>query len=322
MKKTLRTLSVVLALIIFVIQSASAASVTITGTADTRALGITLLVLEKGSNSKTFGSDDIVYINQYSIENDGSFTLKLPYMETLYYDFYSNMDISVTEDTSGLLDVAYVASTGSDNGDGSANSPVNTLSKAYSLLNRNGKIIVKDTAAYVPTAKPVTIEGEAASAVLTLGSEISLSADLTLSNLTLNGASTIFANGCNFTVESTVSTSDRLNVYGGKKSGNVEGNTNIILLGGKYNNIYGGGSSGNVTGNTNVVLGGNANAGEGIDDDTPSTLSPCMVYGGGENGSVGGKTNITLKDNAVAKYLVGAGTGTNGTATLPYRAVR
>lgn len=314
MKKILRTITIVLVLLLFAIQSVSAASVTITGTADKDALGVTILVLEKGTNADSFDGDDIVYVNQYSVKSDGSFSMTLPYMETQYYDFYSNMDLNVKEDTSGLLDVAYVATTGSDSGDGSEQNPVKTLSKAYILLNRNGKIIIKDSAAYVSAAKPVTIEGASASAVLILGSETSLSADLTFSNITLSGASTIYANGCNFTVESTVSTTDRLSVYGGKKSADVAGNTNVTLLGGKYNNIYGGGYSGKVSGNTNIILGGNANAGEGIDDDNTATLSPCMVYGGGENGSVGGKTNITLKDNAVAKYIVGAGTGTNGTA--------
>ena len=127
------------------------------------------------------------------------------------------------------------------------------------------------------------------------------------------GASTIYANGYKFETSESITSIDRLNVYGGKKSAGNGGDTNVILLGGLYQNIYGGGNGGMINGNTNVVLGGNANAGDGINDGA-SNISPCMVYGGGENGTVSGKTNVTLKGNAVAKYLVGAGTGTNGTA--------
>lgn len=315
MKKIIKLLTVCLVICAMFTQVAGAASLTLSGTADKEAKGITILVLNKGANASSFEGDDIVYVNQANIASDGSFTMTLPFLDKEYYDFYSNMDITITEDTTGMLDTAYVASSGSDSNDGTSEKPFATLSKAYTMLNKGGKIVVKDTATFTGTSKPVTIEGENASSILSLGSEVSLQNNLTFRNITLSGASTVYANGYNFTVENTVSTTDRLSVYGGKKSADVAGNTNVTLLGGKYNNIYGGGYAGKVSGNTNIVLGGNANAGEGIDDDAPSTLSPCMVYGGGENGSVGGKTNITLKGNAVAKYIVGAGTGTNGTAS-------
>lgn len=314
MKKILKLLTVCFVICAMFTQVAGAASLTVSGTAHKEAKGVTILVLNKGVSESSFEGKDIVYINQASINSDGSFTITLPFLEKEYYDFYSNMNINITEDTTGMLDVAYVASAGSDSNDGTSEKPFATISKAYTRLNRGGKIVIKDSASFAATSKPVIIEGENSSATLTLPSEVSLQNDLTLSNITLSGASTIYANGHSFTVDGASSSTDRLSVYGGCKSAELNGNTYLTLLGGKYNDIYGGGYGAKVTGDTHIVLGGNANIGEGIDDDNTATLSPCMVYGGGNNGSVEGKTNVTLKDNAVAKYIVGAGTGTNGTA--------
>jgi len=314
MKKFFKLLTVCFVICAVFTQVAGAASLTVSGIADKEAKGISILVLNKGTSANTFEEKDIVYVNQADINSDGSFTMTLPFLDKEYYDFYSNMNINITEDTTGMLDVAYVASNGSDSNDGTSENPFATLSKAYTMLNRGGKIVIKDSASYVTTSKPIIIEGESSSATLTLASEVSLQNDLTLRNLTLSGASTIYANGYSLTVESSASSTDRLSVYGGCKNVDLNANTYLTLLGGKYNDIYGGGYGAKVTGDTHIVLGGTANAGEGIDDDNTSTLSPCMVYGGGNNGAVEGKTNVTIKDNAVAKYIVGSGTGTNGTA--------
>lgn len=314
MKKFFKLLTVCFVICTIFTQAAFAASLTLTGTADTNTKGVTILVLRKGTDGKNFSENDIVYINQSKINSDGSFSLTLPFLEKDDYDFFSNTKFGITEDTTGLLDVAYVSSNGSDANDGTIDNPFATMSKAYNMLKKGGKIVIKDNAAFVPATKAVTIEGSTSSAQITLGSEVSLGNVHTFKNITLSGTSTIYANGYSLTVEESVITTDRLSVYGGKKNGDLTGNTSLTLLGGKYNDIYGGGYAGKVTGNTTIILGGNANAGEGIDDDNTSTLSPCMVYGGGNNGAVTGKTEIILQGNAVAKYIVGAGTGTNGTA--------
>lgn len=159
----------------------------------------------------------------------------------------------------------------------------------------------------------IEIKGTAGSEKLTLPSEISLSGNLSIDKVVLSGTSTIYANGYTLEIGSSATSDSRLTVYGGKKNSALTGDTNLILLGGLYNTVYGGGYAGAVNGNTNVILGGNANAGDSIDDSS-SSISPCYVYGGGNNATVTGKTNVTLKGNAVTKYLVGAGTGTNGTA--------
>jgi len=85
------------------------------------------------------------------------------------------------------------------------------------------------------------LKGTSASVTLTLPSTVNLKGNLKLSNLTLTGASTIYANGYTLEIESNVTSTDRLNVYGGKNGASCE-NTNLKLYGGQYNYIYGGGN--------------------------------------------------------------------------------
>lgn len=180
------------------------------------------------------------------------------------------------------------------------------------------EVVISADTAYADIAASysgdLVIKGLAGTEKLTLASEVSLKGNLKIEGVVLSGASTLYANGYTLEIASNVTSDSRLTVYGGKKSSALTGNTNLILLGGLYNNIFAGGNGGAVNGNTNVVLGGNANTGDGIDD-SASNISTCFVYGGGNNATVTGKTNVTLTGSAVAKYLVGAGYGTNGTAT-------
>lgn len=312
--KKYRIISAFLIVCMFFTQAVSAATLTMTGTADRDALGVTVLVMKKGEKVADANEYNVVYVDQTDIDADGNFSITLPLLDTEDYDFHSNMEYDLFEDSGDMLDVIYVSSNGSDYGNGSSEHPFATLSKAYTRVKESGKIIIKDSATYTASSKKVIISGETSSATLVLGSEIELQGELTLSNITLPDATTIYACGHAFKVESTVSTTNRLSVYGGSKLKDVSGDTNITLLGGKYNFVFGGGYKGKVSGNTNVVLGGNANSGDGVDGSNTETLSPCMAFGGGNNGAVNGDANITLKDNAVTKYLVGAGYNENGTA--------
>ena len=312
--KKYRIISVFLIVCTFFTQAVSAATLTMTGTADRDALGVTVLVMKKGTEVADASENNVVYVDQTDIDADGHFSITLPLLDTEDYDFHSNMEYDLFEDSGDMLDVIYVSSNGSDYGNGSIEHPFATLSKAYTRVKESGKIIIKDSATYTASSKKVIISGETNSATLVLGSEIELQGELTLSNITLPDATTIYACGHAFKIESTVSTTNRLSVYGGSKLKDVSGDTNITLLGGKYNYVFGGGYKGKVLGDTNVVLGGNANSGDGVDGSNTGTLSPCMAFGGGNNGAVNGDANITLKDNAVTKYLVGAGYNENGTA--------
>ncbi len=163
-------------------------------------------------------------------------------------------------------------------------------------------------------AEGCTLTGKGDSVVLSLPSEIHLQGDLTLRSVTLKGRNTvIYANGYKLLVDSSVkstSRDDRMTVYGGAKTAAVD-STDICLLGGNYFMVYGGGNMQPVTGDTHVVFGGNANPWDSTDDGA-SNYSPTTVYGGGKSATVGGTTHVTLDGNAVARYVVGAGSGATG----------
>lgn len=208
--------------------------------------------------------------------------------------------------------VLYVASYGDDANSGiSSAEPLKNISEAYKLLADTGSIVLLDDTPYVDADKTykvnITIKGNAGTEKLVLPEEISLKGNLKIENLTLSGKSTFYANGYTLEIAESVTSTDRLTVYGGKKNAPC-GSTDIRLYGGMYNEIYGGGESGSVRRTTSVVIGGKVNLGDGIDD-SADNVSPCYVYGGSNNAAVDGSTNITLCGNAVVKYLVGAGKG-------------
>ncbi len=322
MRKILKLFLLVISVLSFAVQSVVAAEfVTIYGDTDSDVLGFTILALRQNADLKRIKAEDILYIDQSEIDENGRFAITLPWIEDKY-NIYSNMDFTMYN--GGEKANVYVSPiTGNDKNNGAtAETAFKTLSAACSQAFRVDEIILLDDTDYEePLAHygNLTIKGNTPDVKLNLTSEISLNGDLTLDNLTLNNASTVYANGYKLkiaeTVASTATLSEgRLTVYGGRKAAELVGDTDLTLLGAKYQAVYGGGNGGAVKGNTNVVLGGKANLADGINDQENSTISPCYVYGGGNDAAVTGKTNVTIEGEAVSKYLVGAGNGTRGTA--------
>ena len=296
------------------------------GTADENASYATILVLEKGTVFDEIKSENIKYVNQSRVNDDGSFSFVFPILDD-EFDVYSNMGEFNVSDGEEKTETVYVSSTGSDSNDGSEEKPYKTLAKAYEKLLYVGEIILLDETAYeeVPAhTGNLTIKGKTNDVVLKMPATVTLSGDLTIDNVITKGKSTIYANGYKLVIGNGVTTDapaledrsqeERLSVYGGANNGTITGDTDIQLYGGKYYRIYGGGYKGTVNGNTNVIVGGNVNTGDGIDDDNKTTFSPCYVYGGSNNGPVTGETNITVQDSAVIGYMGGAGAGASGTA--------
>ena len=325
MKKLLRVSMLLLFALILMMQTVSASYLSMHGTADKAAKYVTILVLKNDTDINQVEKEDIKYVDQVAIGKDGTFVITLPFSEIENYDIRSNMKFDIESDGYEKTGVLYVSTNGNDANSGASESaPLATLSGAYKKLYKTAKIVLLDDTTYIEVPSHTgdfTIEGKTQNVKLILPEQISLNGNLTIDNVTfvkenVSDATTVFANGYNFVVgENVTATSDnRINVYGGKQNANLTGDTDIKLLGGRYNEVLGGGLNCVVTGNTNVVLGGNANKDEDIDDSNKTTLSPCMVYGGSEKAKVTGKTNVTLTDNAVAKYLVGAGKGSGGTA--------
>lgn len=230
------------------------------------------------------------------------------------------LSVSSVSFASGEEDATvYVSASGDDSNLGTEVSPFKTLAKAYQKIGDSGTIVVEGSIAYTDLAATkngtVIING-AADAILTLPSKISLKSNLCIDNVVLSGASTIYANGKKLVIGEGVTSNARMTVFGGVESGTYYGDTDIVLLGGLYQRVYGG-SAVPMTGNTNVVFGGNANAGDG-NNDQASNISPCLIYGGNSTGDVVGETNITLTGNAVTKMIYGAGAAGGATKTSIY----
>jgi len=311
-----RIFLVVLALMTALSMPVSATSLILNGYTDSDAKGVTLLITRKGASLSNLQEGEVIWIDQSSVKADGSFMLSLPLFADTEYDLHTNANsYSFVENGNKTL---YVSASGSDSNSGeSADAPLKTLAAAQERAAFAKEIILLDSATYTDASdayqEPLTIRGNTGAEVLTLPAEVSLKGQLKLDNLKLSGASTIYANGYALEIGEGVTSTDRMNVYGGKKNAACE-STDVKLYGGLYTYVYGGGHGGVVSGSTNVTVGGSFNAGDGIDDDA-SNISPCFVYGGGNNGAVLDSTNVTMTGNAVSYYLVGAGTGTNGTAT-------
>jgi len=292
-----------------------AAKISMTGYTSSNALGVTLLVADSGVNISEVKPENIFWIDQQNINEDGSFTLTFPAFDATKYSVYTNAEEHIFGEAK--TKTVYVSSSGTGNGE-TAESPA-SIDYAVKNIDFIKEIILLDNVIYSGDTLPanVTIKGNSADVTLTLAETVYLADALKLDNLKLVTASTIFANGYTFEVSDTVTSEGRLTVYGGASAREVA-STNLILNGGLYTRVFaGGGNGGVVTGDTNVIFGGNANAGDGIDDDA-SNLSPCYVFGGGNGAAVGGKTNVTLEGNAVTRYLVGAGAGAGATDTNIY----
>lgn len=210
--------------------------------------------------------------------------------------------------------VVYVSASGSDDAAGTSDAPVATLSRAYALLGQSGEIIITDSATYVEAPKhsgTFTIKGSSASATLDLSSNggISLKGDMTFDNLVFTGGGDIFANGYKLYIGNGVtSPNNRRSAFGGKDGVDLTGDTDITVLGGQYWFVCGGGRDAAVNGSTYITVGGNVNEGEPIEHETNNYT----FLGGGLRGTVTGSTNLTLEGNAIAEYVAGAGSGTNG----------
>lgn len=286
-----------------------AAKILMSGSTSPNALGVTVLVADKSADINNLQPENVLWIDQQNVDADGGFTITLPSFDTSKYELYTNA--KPYEFGEAKTKTVYVSATGTS--DGSTADKAMSWNDALSSIDFIKEIILTDDITVTGSLPGnVTIKGSSENVKLTLDAKINLTDSLKLDYLTLVTASTFYANGYAFEITETVTSSDRLTVYGGAEGKSVA-STDIKLYGGLYNRIYGGGNGGTVKGDTNVVVGGNVNAGDGINDDS-STLSPCYVFGGGNNAAVSGKTNITLEGDAVTRYLVGAGIGTNGTA--------
>ena len=107
--KKYRIISAFLIVCTFFTQAVSAATLTMTGTADREASGVTVLVMKKGTEVADASENNVVYVDQTDIDADGNFSITLPLLDTEDYDFHSNMEYDLFEDSGDMLDVVYVS---------------------------------------------------------------------------------------------------------------------------------------------------------------------------------------------------------------------
>ncbi len=288
----------------------------LSGNTDREAKGATVMMVKKGADRGALNPSDVLYIDQSDIQDDGSFEMVLPFLGNVAYDMYSNMDDFDID--SHELKKIYISENGNDENDGSENAPYKTFAKAYSDLGENIHIVISGTVPFTDApekySRTLFVSGTDG-ATLALPAQISLQGGLSLSNLNTSGESQIFANGKEFTVEKTVTSTDRLKVVGGTKGTDLYSDTYLSLSGGRYSRVYGGcEGNGVLYGNTHLMLGGNANAGDGMNDKA-SNYSPCHIFGGGNGSTVAGETNVTLTGNAVVSTIYGAGAAATATKT-------
>lgn len=114
----------------------------------------------------------------------------------------------------------------------------------------------------------------------------------------------VYACGNKLEIDSNVTgLAEPITLYGGAKSTKVA-STNVVLRAGSYLIIYGGGASGDVAGDTNVIIGADVNA--AIVDHT-SHDHTYMLFGGCKSGTVSGDTHVTVETGAEFNYIYGAG---------------
>ena len=312
MKKYVNIIAIMIVICMVLALPVSAEIVVMRGYTDPSAKGVSILITKTPVEKENIKSEDIAWVDQQSINADGSFAISVPLFTQEGYTVHSNA-LKFTDEISDSLTL-YVSEAGT--GHGFDKDHPSNLAKVYAMLGSldSVTVILTENVTYVNPSKlyseKLTIKGLSGTEILTLPEAVTLNGKLTVDNLTLLGSSTIYASGHELVITDKVTSTSNLTVYGGNNSKALNGNTSIKLYGGSYQNIYGGGYKCKVIGNTNVIVGGNATALRPTTDDSYQ-----CVYGGSASAAVTGKTNVTLEGNAKVDYLVGAGTGTAGTVT-------
>ena len=303
----------------------SAAMLEITGTFGDRNVGkwLTAMVLSNNDTAVDPIPENITYITQEKIKSDGSFSLKLPIMQETD-TFRSNLPINA--DTGKYF---YVSSmNGSSDGTGSAASPVNTMQKAFELVEDGDTIVLLDTVRVSSwdTSKSLTVTGQNPITGVTEGG-----IDLTeIVSLRICGpvkfeklkfvtkaaasmdekANRIFACGNSLVMGEGLTMTEPIDILGGNSIGNTAESTDLTLLSGRYRRIYGGGWNSPVNGDTHIVIGGTVNSEYSVEDSSQNYYDSRVFGGGVYSGSeVAGEIYITIKDNAAIAYVVGGGSG-------------
>ena len=221
-------------------------------------------------------------------------------------------------DVSAVETTVYVSSTGSDENDGTADSPYATLDKALTEINNGGTITLQDTVtidSWTAHGKTVTITGGGLNASGDSAVEINDSVTFTNMSWIVDSDAFVYANGYKTTIGENVSWSNEIRIFGGGQAGTTVASTDLTVLSGVYTHIYGGSNQGGtVTGNTNLTVGGTTNNSSAVDTAIKNHTGKYYIFGGGHStNTIKGSTNLVVKDQAKAVYVFGASHGYSDT---------
>lgn len=221
-------------------------------------------------------------------------------VKDIYGQTLGTVDTSFTTNKVYRTKTVYVSKNGNDANAGTLESPKKSIVEAANIDDTKEIVVKDEITEKIDGIGNVSIVGLDSAAKLTVATS-GFVGDITIDDIILNPTSDgqiFFANGNKLTIGDGVTTTadDKFMIFGGniQANGELTGNTDITVLGGKYSTIYGGGNKTAVTGNTNVVIGG--------------TATVDSVYGGGQQATVGGTSTVEIKDNAtVTADVVGSG---------------
>ena len=286
---------------------------------------VTTMTIKSKSDKLSPKFDDIGWINQVMVSDDGTYTVKVPLSQfNGEYELMSNQILKQS---------LYVAqNNGSDSNNGSKDAPFKTLSKALEAAENGCTIVLCDM---VTIPKNTQLKCDKSNIIITGMGEgengISGGLDLTstvglhikfpatLENMTIKtikaesasgNANKIFACGNKLIFGEGLTMSNPIDVFGGNSINNDADNTDIAIKSGSYRRIYGGGEQSPVTGDTHITVYG-MNSGCSANDDSKDYYDS-RIFGGGKNSGadVKGNTYIDFKGGTAA-YLVGGGSAAN-----------
>ena len=208
--------------------------------------------------------------------------------------------------------VVYVSTNGVDSNIGTISAPFQTLEKALKEVVDGGVIVLQDTVTidtWEKHNKEVSITGGTLQMTWSNDIVINDSVNFYNTNLLVNTATNVYANGNSVTIgENVVWTgSPTLELHGGGMAGTTVVSTDLTVLSGTYKSIFGGSKSGTVLGDTNLFVGGTVNS----DVDETDHAIDCFVFGGGNGDTIKGSTNVTFGGNAKVVYLFGGSNNAN-----------
>jgi len=303
---------------------------------DNAGKSVTVGVYDKDPAASDFSLENIKYINQSTVAEDGSFRISIPVNEALS-DFVvrSNLtDVNVEE-----AQPIYCSNDGTESGNGTEENPYSfqaALEKAenYDTIMLIDEVVLPTEFVWLESEKKLYVKGggEKGKLNLTTVKNLYVGCDVSFDDLELvvgdgrdakedgisqgaadkTGYNYIFAQGNHLVIGPNVTTSNLVRaLYGGSDKNNstkVVDECNIELYGGDYKNIFGGSRGLPVNGDVSLTLGGTANKNTTLDKNG-RTGDGAILYGGCDGANIKGTSHISVKGTAKLNNLYGGGTG-------------